>query len=137
VTVKMEEYVPYYESYSRSRSHSPNIRKSVERARSGSPPIRNSPVGVRSVSPPVSRRSVSPPHKPSPSIEVTDDTFKNLKNREKRSYNKRMRERNLLSEKHLIDLMQELLAEVRLFFSSRYPHLLLLIPLLAYRVSSD
>jgi len=64
---------------------------------------------------PERQRSPSPLHSPVKERrgeKLTDEEFLRLKNREKRAYNKRIGGLNLLREKHLVTLMQELLEEV-------------------------
>ena len=95
--------------YSSSRSPSPV----PERKRSRSPEPRKSPARLLSLSPPpVPDRASVKKNTMEVEIEMKDCEFMSLKNSEKRSYTKRMRERNLLAEKHLVSVMQELLGQV-------------------------
>lgn len=100
----MEEFVGLnYDSCSPSQS--PVREKSPAHHDQGRSPPRS-----RSASPPSRMNTITP--RP---LTMSDAEFSCLKNREKRSHNRRMRSRNLLQEKHLVDVMQELYTQV--FFS--------------------
>jgi hypothetical protein len=97
--------IRYSNSSSRSRSRSPERQESIlpERRKS---PVRLLPLTVLAADVVVKKDTMEV------EIEMNDTEFISLKNSEKRSYNKRMRERQLLAEKHLLNLTQELLGQV-------------------------
>jgi hypothetical protein len=103
----MEEEVEVRYSMSRSPSPAP------ERKRSRSPEGRKSPERVLPFTPLATAATVIMKMDiMEVETEMNDTEFMSLKNSEKRSYNKRMRERHLLAEKHLLSLTQELLGQV-------------------------
>lgn len=111
----MEEFIPY----DGSRSPSPIMR---EESRSASPVMRERSPTQRAPSRSASPGRVIVENNASllvRALDVTDTEYRKLGNREKRSYNKRMRTRNLLQEKHLVTIMQELYEQVCLHLKER------------------